>query len=820
MRFLTLRLFMAAGLVLIFGIQASGETVTIDVSQAVFLDQRLFGDNLPWYNIPSDDVFPPLIRSVCTGSYANAYDWYTHSGATYTVLNALNTLAALREVRNGGGQMMLTVNIRGTGYFPPGKPRYFENFVYSSTDLPPLVTMAGDWVHYTNVTLQAYRRGDAVPAGRDLDVLNRVNWGEGWDELLASGEAQTPKVAYWEIDNEPAEAFNDNPPKKWGSGDEYLRRYQAVVSSMTLVDPSIKVGPMHHWIWEPQPIEYVLKDPSTRIDFVSYHPYDDLGRVWGYPEIMEQGLRGLRLSQKAQFLLMWEDVVKYGRYAPGLEFFATEWNPVRFSYRGAPQQSMFQALAVVENLFTFADVGVNGALFWPGLAMAQSNTVYLYPAYHVMQLMLQRGDDRYIGHYNPGGDVRIYAVRNSRTGETALWAVNFSNTQHKSVDLVLENLGAVSGPVTRRVLKNREGPTSLLTTSWPDDSANSFDVPGDVGWETETVTSFDPSLYAWPLPPASVSVLVIPSNGSTALRAGIPPVAYFTVSQPAPRAVALNASRSFDRDGTVASYSWDFGDGSTASGAQVQHAYAGGGRFLVRLRVTDNSGQTDEEVFSLPVEGEPAGDFIAYWPFDEGAGFTALDVSGNGHRGVIDWPLTTWHEGIRGKALRFNGNITDQVIVQDSPALRLQRFTLSAWIKPDVPIDSMTYTHPGVISKEDWAANAGFRFGAFKADRKMQVRLLQGTSAGQVKQASYVEPAEKGSWIHLAATYDGQDLKLFRNGLVQATNAIGNITINHNAAQLVIGRGFKGLIDEVKIYNRALTEEEIVLLEARTRSDP
>jgi len=57
--------------------------------------------------------------------------------------------------------------------------------------------------------------------------------------------------------------------------------------------------------------------------------------------------------------------------------------------------------------------------------------------------------------------------------------------------------------------------------------------------------------------------------------------------------VTFNASGSYDPDGYIVSYSWDFGDGNTATGVTVSHAYADNGSYVVTLTVTDNDGATD-----------------------------------------------------------------------------------------------------------------------------------------------------------------------------------------------------------------------------------
>lgn len=54
--------------------------------------------------------------------------------------------------------------------------------------------------------------------------------------------------------------------------------------------------------------------------------------------------------------------------------------------------------------------------------------------------------------------------------------------------------------------------------------------------------------------------------------------------------VSFNASSSYDKDGSIVSYEWDFGDGNNASGRVVNHIYSQPGEYTVTLTVTDNDG--------------------------------------------------------------------------------------------------------------------------------------------------------------------------------------------------------------------------------------
>ena len=87
------------------------------------------------------------------------------------------------------------------------------------------------------------------------------------------------------------------------------------------------------------------------------------------------------------------------------------------------------------------------------------------------------------------------------------------------------------------------------------------------------------------------------AGGGTANQ---PPTAAFTVSESV-LSVDVNGSGSSDPDGTIAGYSWNFGDGETATGATASHTYDADGTYTVTLTVTDDDGGTDTATRSVTV---------------------------------------------------------------------------------------------------------------------------------------------------------------------------------------------------------------------------
>lgn len=129
------------------------------------------------------------------------------------------------------------------------------------------------------------------------------------------------------------------------------------------------------------------------------------------------------------------------------------------------------------------------------------------------------------------------------------------------------------------------------------------------------------------VPGQSVTLFVLPSSGGNR-----PPVASFTATPStgvAPLAVTFNATASSDSDGSIASYSWAFGDGTTGTGATAAHTYNTAGTYTAKLTVTDNQGATGTVSSVITVSGANQAP-VASFTSTPSTGTAPLVVSFNG----------------------------------------------------------------------------------------------------------------------------------------------------------------------------------------------
>jgi len=216
----------------------------------------------------------------------------------------------------------------------------------------------------------------------------------------------------------------------------------------------------------------------------------------------------------------------------------------------------------------------------------------------------------------------------------------------------------------------------------------------------------------------------------------------------------------------------------------------------------------------LPTEEPPSGP-VGWWKFDEGSGTTANDSSASGiHDGTISGDVF-WVEGKIGPfALEFDGG---KVLVADSAALRPQtEVSACAWVKySDTQDNSNRVVVKGADNKETFAIEVG-------GDDEVgfYVRDVNGNNF------AVNEDIWQGEWVHLAGTFDGDTntVKGYINGQVadsrdDANFVTGGKTLSQDTNDLAMGnrsdannRAFEGTVDDVRVYNYALTEAQVAYI--------
>ena len=194
-------------------------------------------------------------------------------------------------------------------------------------------------------------------------------------------------------------------------------------------------------------------------------------------------------------------------------------------------------------------------------------------------------------------------------------------------------------------------------------------------------------------------------------------------------------------------------------------------------------------------------ELLAQWPLDETAGDVVQDVIG-GRDGEIASGDLSWVPAKFENGLQFDG--TGYVEVTKDPELELsESVTLTAWVKFDDVTgrqDIVSYADSYAIIKESDSTFRGFIYqGAWP--------MANGTTA-----------IDAGEWYFAAMTYDSTDIMIYVNGELDGSiGAPGEIQFQgapfwFGGAPADPGESWflKGILDEVEIWNRAMTEEEVM----------
>ena len=222
-------------------------------------------------------------------------------------------------------------------------------------------------------------------------------------------------------------------------------------------------------------------------------------------------------------------------------------------------------------------------------------------------------------------------------------------------------------------------------------------------------------------------------------------------------------------------------------------------------------------------DDDPAGcmdyGLVGSWGMDEGAGTMAYDSSDNSNDGSLGagtfsnmpkWTTDSppFQGGAGGGSLKFDG-VNDYVSCGNDSSLDItDAITVEAWVKPRIQIIPMADTYPIIAGKD----NVWFFFGNGDTGNV----YFKTYSSTDVVHYSYTDSILETDWYHIVGIFDGSSQKFYLNGNIQTGSSAWsgslksveatNVTIGDNVAT---SDSWDGLIDNVRIYNRALSAEEV-----------
>jgi hypothetical protein len=209
---------------------------------------------------------------------------------------------------------------------------------------------------------------------------------------------------------------------------------------------------------------------------------------------------------------------------------------------------------------------------------------------------------------------------------------------------------------------------------------------------------------------------------------------------------------------------------------------------------------------------------VGWWKFDERSGKSAADASGQGHPAVLEGGLAfDSHSapGRIGQALKCGGNEDCVRVTGFKGITGTKPRTIAAWIK--------TPTRRGDL----------IRWGKDEHGQSWSFGYIRG-GLGVTPKGGYLymkDPTADDAWHHVAVVVREADppnlhdhVKLFRDGKLAEIDDIGLLDLwpieTGDQMDVCIGRKFVGLMDDLRLYDRALTEEEIAALFKQAGSPP
>jgi hypothetical protein len=253
------------------------------------------------------------------------------------------------------------------------------------------------------------------------------------------------------------------------------------------------------------------------------------------------------------------------------------------------------------------------------------------------------------------------------------------------------------------------------------------------------------------------------------------------------------------------STTWSLASGTVYLNNSLNNVSIGSTNSLFKLGVVGDIGITNGSLWQ-PVYPSDDG-LVLYLPFSEGTGTTTYDKSPYGNDGTITG--ATWTTGKYGNALSLNG-LGDYVNIGDLPILRFtneSNFTISSWINKPGQTNG-TAGNP-IFDK---FASQGYRLYEQRGALRFDVR---NSTSGISTHLTSFDVISNNTWTYVAVTFSQGRILLYADGIMRL-NATAAVALSNGTTSATVGRmpnnpdaWFNGTIDEVKVYNRALSADEI-----------
>lgn len=223
---------------------------------------------------------------------------------------------------------------------------------------------------------------------------------------------------------------------------------------------------------------------------------------------------------------------------------------------------------------------------------------------------------------------------------------------------------------------------------------------------------------------------------------------------------------------------------------------------------------TTQMIFSQVPSYVPTNGLVGYWPFNGNAN----DQTPNGNNGTVNGAsLTTDRFGNANSAYDFDG-LNSEIIVPNNPSLNLEnpnQFTFSYWI--NVATLLPTGISFVIIKQTDFGLiQDGYNSGV-EYLYSSSCRIQNGPSSSSLAFGSLANTIPTNSWIFVCQVWDGNHGKTYLNNIL-VNDVVGSAVAGDNLADLRFGKpiftsssggGFDGKIDDIGIWNRALSQQEI-----------